>query len=176
VSFMQDVLRPLGRRPSRSYGKPGAPVQRLRRAVTALGFLAMLMSPVAAADPPIRIVVLGDSLSAGFGLAAQDALPAKLERALKAKGYNVAIQNAGVSGDTATGGLARLDWSVADGTDAVILELGANDALRGSDPKATRAALEQIIKRLKERRIAVLPAGLLAPRNLGPEYAKAIDP
>jgi acyl-CoA thioesterase-1 len=129
-----------------------------------------------AAERPIRIVVLGDSLSAGFGLAAQDALPAKLERALKAKGIAVAIANAGVSGDTAAGGLSRLDWSVPDGTDAVILELGANDALRGSDPKATRAALEQIIKRLKERRIAVLLAGMLAPRNLVPDYARAFDP
>ena len=129
-----------------------------------------------AADRPIRIVVLGDSLSAGFGLAARDALPAKLERALKAKGIAVAIANAGVSGDTAAGGLSRLDWSVPDGTDAVILELGANDALRGSDPQATRAALEQIITRLKERRIAVLLAGMLAPRNLGPDYAKAFDP
>ena len=129
-----------------------------------------------AAERPIRIVVLGDSLSAGFGLAAQDALPAKLERALKAKGIAVTIANAGVSGDTAAGGLSRLDWSVPDGTDAVIVELGANDALRGSDPKATRAALEQIIKRLKERRIAVLLAGMLAPRNLGPDYAKAFDP
>jgi acyl-CoA thioesterase-1 len=129
-----------------------------------------------AAERPIRIVVLGDSLSAGFGLAAQDALPAKLERALKAKGIAVAIANAGVSGDTAAGGLSRLDWSVPDGTDAVILELGANDALRGSDPKATRAALEQIVKRLKERRIAVLLAGMLAPRNLGPDYARAFDP
>jgi acyl-CoA thioesterase-1 len=129
-----------------------------------------------AAERPIRIVVLGDSLSAGFGLAAQDALPAKLERALKAKGIAVAIANAGVSGDTAAGGLSRLDWSVPDGTDAVILELGANDALRGSDPKATRAALDEIIKRLKERRIAVLLAGMLAPRNLGPDYARAFDP
>lgn len=128
-----------------------------------------------AADRPVRIVVLGDSLSAGFGLAAPDALPAKLERALKAKGHNVMIENAGVSGDTAAGGLARLDWSVADGTDAVILELGANDALRGADPKQTRASLETIIRKLKERRIAVLLAGMLAPRNLGPDYAKAFD-
>lgn len=137
---------------------------------------AMLATPGQAADRPVRIVVLGDSLSAGFGLAAQEALPAKLERALKAKGIAVDIANAGVSGDTAAGGLARLDWSVPDGTDAVILELGANDALRGSDPKATRAALEQIIRRLKERRIAVLLAGMLAPRNLGPDYARAFDP
>jgi acyl-CoA thioesterase-1 len=124
----------------------------------------------------VRIVVLGDSLSAGLGLAGQDTLPAKLERALKARGIAAEIANAGVSGDTAAGGLARLDWSVPEGTEAVILELGANDALRGSDPKATRAALDTIIRRLKERRIAVLLAGMLAPRNLGADYAKAFDP
>src|SRR5204862_4532638 len=128
------------------------------------------------ADRPVRIVVLGDSLSAGLGLPAQDTLPAKLERALRAKGVAVEIQNAGVSGDTAAGGLARLDWSVPDGTDAVILELGANDALRGADPKQTRAALNAIIRRLKERRIAVLLAGMLAPRNLGEDYARGFDP
>jgi acyl-CoA thioesterase I len=135
----------------------------------------MSIVPGTAADRPVRIVVLGDSLSAGFGLAANEALPAKLERALKAKGIAVAVENAGVSGDTAAGGLSRLDWSVPDGTDAVILELGANDALRGADPKATRASLDAIIRRLKERRIAVLLAGMLAPRNLGPDYAQAFD-
>jgi acyl-CoA thioesterase-1 len=135
-----------------------------------------MLSPAAAADRPVKIVVLGDSLSAGLGLAVQDALPAKLQRVLQARGLPVEIANAGVSGDTAAGGLARLDWSVPEGTDAVILELGANDALRGSDPKATRAALEAIIRRLKERQIAVLLAGMLAPRNLGPDYAKAFDP
>jgi acyl-CoA thioesterase-1 len=137
--------------------------------------LAALGARAEAADRPVRIVVLGDSLSAGFGLAAQDALPAKLERALKAKGLPVEITNAGVSGDTAAGGLARLDWSVPDGTDAVILELGANDALRGADPKATRTSLEAIIKKLEARKIAILLAGMLAPRNLGPDYAKAFD-
>jgi len=126
-------------------------------------------------DRPVRIVVLGDSLSAGLGLPLQDALPAKLERVLKAKGFSVEITNAGVSGDTAAGGLARLDWSVPEGTDAVILELGANDALRGNDPKATRASLEAIIKKLRERKIATLLAGMLAPRNLGPEYANVFD-
>ena len=141
-----------------------------------MAFAVMLIGPACAADRPIRIVVLGDSLSAGFGLALQDALPAKLERVLKANGHNVAIENAGVSGDTAAGGLARLDWSVPEGTDAVILELGANDALRGADPKPTRAALDAIIRRLKQRHIAVLLAGMLAPRNLGPDYAKAFDP
>ena len=131
--------------------------------------------PAFAQERPVRIVVLGDSLSAGFGLGAQDALPAKLARALKAKGLAVDIANAGVSGDTAAGGLARLDWSVPDGTDAVILELGANDALRGADPKPTHAALDAIIRRLKQRHIAVLLAGMLAPRNLGPDYAQAFD-
>jgi acyl-CoA thioesterase I len=148
----------------------------LRRAATALALAAMLATLSAAAERPVHIVVLGDSLSAGLGLSAQDTLPAKLERALNANGHNVTIGNAGVSGDTAAGGLARLDWSVPDGTDAVILELGANDALRGADPKQTRAALDAIIRRLKERRIAVLLAGMLAPRNLGEDYARAFDP
>jgi acyl-CoA thioesterase-1 len=143
--------------------------------VLPLVLAGLTLRPVQAADRPLRVVVLGDSLSAGFGLSAADALPAKLERALKAKGLAVEIANAGVSGDTAAGGLARLDWSVPDGTDAVILELGANDALRGVDPKTTRDSLDAIIRRLKERRIAVLLAGMLAPRNLGADYAKAFD-
>ncbi len=133
------------------------------------------MSGAAAADM-IRIVALGDSLTAGYGLPAEAAFPARLERALRARGHSVTVANAGASGDTATGGLSRLDWSVPDGTDAVIVELGANDALRGIDPKATRAALDAIVRRLKERRIAVLLAGMQAPRNLGPDYARAFDP
>src|SRR5262245_12367884 len=161
--------------PGRSYGKLTGLVQPLRRVVTALALATMSVLPVAAAERPARIVVLGDSLSAGFGLAAQDALPVKLERALKAKGFSVQIENAGVSGDTAAGGLARLDWSVPDGTDAVILELGANDALRGGDPKTTRASLDAIIRKLKDRKIAVLLAGMLAPRNFGPDYVAAFD-
>ncbi|HWP14095.1 MAG TPA: arylesterase [Xanthobacteraceae bacterium] len=159
---------------SRSYGKRPPAVQLSRRAALWLA-LGALLTPAAAAERPVRIVVLGDSLSAGFGLAVQDALPAKLEKALKAKGLPVEIANAGVSGDTAAGGLARLDWSVPEGTDAVILELGANDALRGADPKATHAALEGIIRKLKERKIEILLAGMLAPRNLGPDYSAAFD-
>jgi acyl-CoA thioesterase-1 len=139
--------------------------------------LACLALPFAAkADNPVRIVALGDSLTAGLGLSRQDAFPAKLEAALRAKGIAVTIENAGVSGDTTAGGLARLDWSVPEGTDAVILELGANDALRGLDPKAVRTALETIVRRLKARNIAVLLAGMLAPRNLGGDYAAAFDP
>ena len=128
-----------------------------------------------AVDGPIRIVALGDSLSAGLGLPAKDAFPAKLEQALKAKGLDVAIANAGVSGDTASGGLARVDWSVPDGTEAVILELGANDALRGIDPNITRAALDNILQRLKTRGIAVLLCGMRAPRNFGQDYTRAFD-
>jgi acyl-CoA thioesterase I len=133
------------------------------------------MRPGLAADAPVKIVALGDSLTAGFGLPRDDAFPAKLEAALKAKGLAVDIANAGVSGDTASGGLARLDWSVPAGADAVILELGANDALRGLDPKVTRAALEGILRRLKERGIAVLLAGMRAPPNLGADYVGAFD-
>jgi acyl-CoA thioesterase-1 len=130
---------------------------------------------VDATEKPVRVVALGDSLTAGFGLPAADAFPAKLARALNAKGVAASIANAGVSGDTASGGLSRLDWSVPDGTDAVILELGANDALRGLDPKVTKAALDAILRKLADRRIVVLLAGMQAPRNLGSDYARDFD-
>jgi acyl-CoA thioesterase-1 len=136
---------------------------------------ALMPALVRAADQPVKIVVLGDSLSAGFGLPADAAFPAMLEHALKAKDIAATVANAGVSGDTASGGLGRLDWSVPDGTDAVILELGANDALRGIDPKLTKAALDGILSKLGDRRIAVLLAGMQAPRNMGPDYVRAFD-
>jgi acyl-CoA thioesterase-1 len=129
----------------------------------------------AAADRPVKIVVLGDSLSAGLGLPADAAFPARLAQALNAKGIAVSVANAGVSGDTASGGLGRLDWSVPVGTDAVIVELGANDALRGIDPKLTKTALDTILNKLKERHIAVLLAGMEAPRNMGSDYVQAFD-
>ncbi len=129
-----------------------------------------------AAERTVKIVALGDSLMAGYQLPAQDAFPVQLERALRAKGFAIEVANAGVSGDTSSGGLSRLDWSVPDGTDAVILELGANDMLRAVDPKVTRAALTEIVRRLKERRIEVLLCGMQAARNLGPDYARAFDP
>jgi acyl-CoA thioesterase I len=128
-----------------------------------------------AADAPVKIVALGDSLTAGFGLSADAAFPTRLEAALKAKGIAVEIANAGVSGDTASGGLARLDWSVPEGTEAVILELGANDMLRGIDPSIPRAALDAILRRLAERRIPVLLAGMRAAPNMGADYARAFD-
>ena len=120
---------------------------------------------------PIKVVVLGDSLSAGLGLAAAAAFPARLQKALETKGIKVDLINAGVSGDTTSGGRERLDWSVPEGTQAVILELGANDALRGIDPAVSRAALSDILTRLKARKIAVLLCGMLAPPNYGAEYA-----
>ena len=128
-----------------------------------------------AGERTVKIVALGDSLTAGYQLPAQDAFPVQLEKALKAKGLAVEVANAGVSGDTSTGGLARLDWSVPDGTDAVILELGANDMLRAIDPKVTREALTEIVRRLKARNIQVLLCGMLAPRNLGADYTMAFD-
>ena len=130
----------------------------------------------AKAQAPIKLVVLGDSLSAGYGLPIGSAFPARLEKALREKGLKVDIHNAGVSGDTTSGGRDRLDWSIPDGTEAVIVELGANDALRGINPKVTKGALEDIIKRLQARKIDVMLAGMLAPRNFGPDYAARFDP
>jgi acyl-CoA thioesterase-1 len=157
-----------------SYGHSRRAFQRFAAAA------ALWLLCVAAPAPPaeartMQIVVLGDSLSAGYLLPADAAFPAVLERALKAKGIDVAITNAGVSGDTASAGLERVDWSVPDGTDGVILELGANDALRGIDPAVTYKALTDIVTRLKERGIPVLLAGMMAPRNLGPDYGAAFD-
>ena len=165
---------------SRSYGKPGGQVHTRRCAIVALsgaGLVAAMVTalPGMAAARPVRIVVLGDSLSAGFGLAGKDALPAKLERALKAKGLDVTIENAGVSGDTAANGLARLDWAVPDKTDGVIVALGANDMLRGINPAVTRKALDDILRRLGERRIPVLLAGMRAAPNFGADFGKNFE-
>ena len=129
----------------------------------------------AADERPVKLVVLGDSLSAGYGLPADAAFPVRLAQALKGKGVAANVANAGVSGDTASGGLGRLDWSVPEGTEAVILELGANDALRGIDPKLTKTALDTILSKLRARHIAVLLAGMKAPRNMGPDFVKSFD-
>jgi acyl-CoA thioesterase I len=120
---------------------------------------------------PIKIVVLGDSLSAGLGLPASAAFPERLQKSLESKGIAADITNAGVSGDTSSGGRDRLDWSVPEGTQAVILELGANDALRGVDPAVTRSALSDILTRLKARGISVLLCGMVAPPNYGSDYS-----
>lgn len=145
---------------------------------------AMLALPLTAAvsgaaraadDAPVRIVALGDSLTAGFGLPANQAFPEKLARALTARGIKVAMTNAGVSGDTSSGGLGRLDWSLPDNTEAVILELGANDALRGIDPAVTAKSLDAILSRLQARKIPVLLCGMRAPPNMGAQYTTAFD-
>src|ERR1700753_3373442 len=166
----------------RSYGTSGAAVEgRVGMFVQILVLLVTLMtaqSAFAQAQPPakpLKMVVLGDSLSAGLGLSAAASFPERLQKALKDKGVDVDMANAGVSGDTSTGGRDRLDWSVPDGTQAVILELGANDALRGIDPKLTRAALSEILTRLKARNIRVLMCGMVAPPNYGSDYAAAFN-
>ncbi|NOJ50523.1 arylesterase [Bradyrhizobium sp. WSM 1744] len=169
---------------ARSYGTSAARVEGLKRMfahirvlivtlMTAGALLAQSQAAVPAQTPakPVKMVVLGDSLSAGLGLPASAAFPARLQKALNDKGIKVDVINAGVSGDTTSGGRDRLDWSIPEGTEAVILELGANDALRGIDPAVTRAALTDILTRLKARNIAVLLCGMLAPPNYGSEYA-----
>jgi acyl-CoA thioesterase-1 len=131
--------------------------------------------PAIPPERPVRIVALGDSLTAGHGLGADNTFPAKLNAALKAKGINAIVINAGVSGDTANGGLDRLAWSVPKGTHGVILELGANDMLRGIDPKITKAALGKTLDRLAVRHIPVLLAGMKAAPNMGPDFVRAFD-
>jgi acyl-CoA thioesterase I len=171
-------VRPLveaGRRLLRSYGGWRVPVQLFAGLAAALALAVVLTGRAEAADRPVRIVALGDSLTAGLGLPVNAAFPAKLEQALKAKGLAVEITNAGVSGDTASAGLARLDWSVPEGTDAVIVEFGANDTLRGIDPKVTRQALGEIVRRLRGRGIAVLLTGMRAAPNLGPDYGRDFE-
>jgi acyl-CoA thioesterase-1 len=126
---------------------------------------------VPAASP--RLLVLGDSLSAGYGLAHDDGFEAQLQQALAAHGHDVTVVDGAVSGDTSAGGRARLDWTLGDGVDAAIVELGANDGLRGLDPKAMEANLAAILDALAAKHIPVLLTGMYAPPNLGPEYQAA---
>jgi acyl-CoA thioesterase-1 len=121
------------------------------------------------------IAVLGDSLAAGFGLATNEGFPARLEAALRNAGEDVRVINAGVSGDTSAGGLARLDWVLGDQPDIVLVELGSNDALRGLDPEETFDNLDSIVLNLRAREVTVILAGMMAPRNLGREYVNAFD-
>ncbi|WP_445501176.1 arylesterase [Microvirga sp. G4-2] len=139
--------------------------------------LAAMIAPstAPAQSKTLHLVALGDSLTAGYGLPQEAAFPVVLEKALKARGYKVEIANAGVSGDTSSAGLDRLDWSIPDGTDGVIVELGANDMLRGLDPAVTRKSIETIVERLKARNIPVMLAGMYASRNLGQDYIQKFD-
>lgn len=149
-------------------------LQSMRSLLCLAAFLLVTMTNSQAAQPT-KLVILGDSLTAGYGLQVGEAFPARLEAGLRARGHDVVVVNAGVSGDTAKQGLERLDWSVEADADAVILELGANDALRGVEPNETRNSLERIIVRLKERKIPVMLAGMLAPPNLGASYKEIFD-
>jgi acyl-CoA thioesterase I len=144
-------------------------------AVCTAALLAATIALSAHAQAPVHIVALGDSLTAGYGLADKDGFVPRLQAALSAKEAGAEVANAGVSGDTTSDGLARLDWSVPQGTDAVIVELGANDMLRGIKPEVTRAALDAILQRLKARHIAVLLCGMRAAPNLGADYGAAFE-
>ena len=139
-----------------------------------LAFLC-LVSVGHAQNTPIKIAVLGDSLAAGFGVKPEQSFPSRLEAALKAAGRNVAILNHGVSGDTTTGGLDRIDWMLGDKPDIVLIALGANDMLRGVDPALTERNLDAMIAKLKQAGVTVWLAGMMAQRNLGPEYVAAFD-
>ncbi len=145
-----------------------------------LGLLPVMLAspsgvPASAQGKRIRIAAFGDSLSAGYGLPQRAAFYSVLQRELKARGLDVVVENAAVSGDTASAGQARLDWSIQDGTDLVVVELGANDALRGIDPAITERALDDIVTRLKARGMSVVLAGMLAPPNNGADYARAFN-
>ncbi len=150
---------------------------RRTAAVRLLGSIALWLALVnaPAGAQPVRILALGDSLTAGYGLPAEAAFPAVLERALSQEGVNAVVINAGVSGDTSAGGLARLDWALADGADLALVELGANDALRGLEPRAMEANLDAILSILRERGVRVLLAGMKAPPNLGKAYASEFE-
>lgn len=134
------------------------------------GLLAMGIAGRAQGQSPFRLMVLGDSLAAGYGLPKEEAFPARLQAALRSAGLVVEVIDAGVSGDTSAGGLARLDWALASKPDAVIVELGGNDGLRGLDPKVTFANLDAILARLAARGTKALLTGMLAPPNLGRDY------
>ena len=161
---------------------PGSrPAERFRHMVllaTLVNVLlgALPMNIASAAGQTIRILAFGDSLTAGYGVPQSAAFPVQLEKALKAKGHAVEVINAGVSGDTTAAALDRLEWSVPDKVDAAIVELGANDALRGLDPARARTNLDQILKRLSARGTELLVAGMTSPRNWGDDYIKAFDP
>lgn len=143
---------------------------RRRLANAVLAATLIMLTPATSWARPLRLLVLGDSLAAGYGLAAPDGFQAQLAAALKADGRDVQIVDGAVSGDTTAGGRARLDWAMGDGIDAAIVELGGNDGLRGIDPANTEANLRAILDALATRHVPVLLSGMLAPPNLGPDY------
>jgi len=146
--------------------------RRFKFYILTLGFL--ILSSAAMAEP-YRILAFGDSLTAGYGMSPKSSYPAQLEKKLKDEGFDVVIQNAGVSGDTTSGGLNRLEWSLQNRPDLVLLGLGANDALRNISPDLPRKNLDQMIETLKKRDIDVLLLGMYAPRNFGRKYTNSFD-
>lgn len=143
----------------------------MRKAAIVLGCLVFMLSPASAA--PVRLLVFGDSLVAGFGLPKSDGFEAQLAAALKARGHDVTIIDGGVSGDTSAGGRSRIDWALGDGADAAIVVLGANDGLRGLDPGQMETNLTAVLDTLAARKIPTLFSGMYAPPNFGPEYGRA---
>jgi acyl-CoA thioesterase-1 len=141
----------------------------------ALALAIVQVASGAAANDACRIAVLGDSLATAYGLAIEEGFPAELERRLRAEGFDCVVLDAGVGGDTTAGGLARLDWALADQPSHVIVELGGNDALRGLPPEQMEQNLDAIVGRLREQGVAVLLAGMLAPPNLGRAYGEAFE-
>jgi acyl-CoA thioesterase-1 len=151
-----------------------------RRIIACALAIAMLLGFAAVSwaeekNRPVKLVVVGDSLSAGFNLAPSESFPSRLGQALKKRGLAVEVMNAAVSGDTIAAALQRIEWALPEDADAVILELGGNDALRGLDPAQSRMALDSIMKIIASRKLPILLAGMKAPRNLGPEYADKFD-
>ncbi|MEM7654358.1 MAG: arylesterase [Pseudomonadota bacterium] len=146
----------------------------LHSLITVLALL--LFGPAALAQQePVKLLALGDSLVAGYGLSEADSFTTKLQQALQNEGFNVSVINGGVSGDTSAGGLARMDWLLSDIPDAALIELGANDGLRGLDPRDTEKNIDQIVVNFQERGVPVMLAGMYAPPNLGEEYGRDFD-
>ncbi len=173
--FRFEERRPRRRAVQKAYGESIMKFKhRLSRAVAGVLFAVICLAAAGttASAAQITLVALGDSLTAGYGLANEEVFPVRLEKALRARGHDVRVHNAGVSGDTSSGALSRLDWALPAEADAVIVELGANDALRGTDPGTTRRDLSRILEKLEERDLPVLLAGMLAPPNMGSEYAE----
>jgi acyl-CoA thioesterase-1 len=161
---------------AKAYGRFAAAVNSLLIVIASLALgPPSVHAQTAPPAAPVKIAVLGDSLAAGYGVKPEQAIPARLEAALRAQGRNVTVLNHGVSGDTTAGGLDRVDWMLGDKPDIVFVELGGNDALRGIDPAVAERNLDAIIARLKAARVTVWLAGMSAPRNLGPDYVKAFD-
>jgi len=159
-----------------AYGSPARLFNALRcGSLRFLAALALLAMTTAAEAAPIKLMAFGDSLSAGFGLAPEEAYPVKLQAALKAKGYDVTVINASVSGDTSAGGVARLDWALGDHPDYALVELGANDMLRGLEPADTKANLDKILTGLEAAKVKVLLLGMESSSNWGADYKQQFD-